>query len=218
MPRANKPARAMANVPAPLATDGIGTTITDQRPQVVIVDTEIETEIMIEIDAAMVIEIEIDPEAEVGVVTDVNALHRPSRADVLVARTQMLTVTAKRLNRTNALTKRRKRRSQMRAMMVTRQMTMIYKIQFVVGAVCRRCRQVTTPSVRRQRKTVTAILMTTMSMMTTTSLCSSLPRARTMTQAQKSPALLHLPIPRRFCQGLRGRSVQEVQRQQDRIR
>ena len=81
-----------------------------------IVETEIETEIVIEIDAAMVIEIEIDLVAEARVGTDVNVLHRPSRADALTARTQMLPATVKRLNRTNALTKRRKEKEEVRCL------------------------------------------------------------------------------------------------------
>ena len=98
----------------PLAEDGLGMAITDQRPQVVIIETDIETEIVIEIDAAMVIVIEINLVAEARVETDVNILHRPSHTDALAARTKMLPATVRRLNSTNALTERRKRKKEVR--------------------------------------------------------------------------------------------------------
>ena len=78
-----------------LAKDGIGTAIADQRPQIVIIETE--TVIEIEIDAAQVIEIGTDLVTEARVRTDVNVLHRPSRANALTRRSQMLAATVKRL-------------------------------------------------------------------------------------------------------------------------
>ena len=118
-----------------LAKDGIGTAIADQRPQIVIIETE--TVIVIETDAAQVIEIGIDLMTKARVRTDVNIPHCLSCANALTRRSQMLTATVKRLNRTNALTRsrrRRRRRSQVLTVTVTRQtMTDLNKIQFVVG-------------------------------------------------------------------------------------